>query len=147
MPRKITAPGFATVVAALLFTLGVVTVSVYPPRVAFAAQTAIKTQKKLYRGFAISAPGANTDAIDDVTWQSNDSFLRVALTLDQASVVKVMVTRGGSTEPVKLNGGTAVPAGDVGHVFDVHGLKYGDTLNFQVETDTAIGMLSFDEVF
>lgn len=92
----------------------------------------------------VSAPGANTDAITDITWGS-DHPLRLTIQCDTGTVVNLMVSSGGTENALGLNGNTALTAGAV-YVFDVPGIPDAATVNVQVETDSAIPMLSIGEV-
>lgn len=102
----------------------------------------------------ISAPGANTDVIDSngdtpPTWPRaaviHGAFLRVGIRLATSSVVNVMRTRGGTTDTLPVNGGSAVAADGVA-TFDIQAaaLQAGDTLEVQVETDGAIQELTLE---
>lgn len=93
----------------------------------------------------ISAPGANTDAISDLTWSSSKKILRLTIQLDTSSVVNLMVTRGATENALGMNGNAALTAGAV-YVFDIPGLAPGDVVNVQVETDSAIPLLAIGEV-
>lgn len=103
------------------------------------------SSKKIHKSWNVSAPGANTDAIADVTWPSSRTC-RVTIQVGTATVVNLMVDRGGTEFALGLNGNSAVPAGAL-HTFDVDVLETGDTLNIQVETDSAINSLSLVEVY
>lgn len=92
----------------------------------------------------VTAPGANTDAISDVTWAS-EFPLRLTIQCDTGTVVNLMVSRGGTENALGMNGNTALTA-TATYVFDVPGLAPGDIINVQVETDSAIPMLSIGEV-
>ena len=91
-----------------------------------------------------SAPGANTDAITDITW-SGAHGLRLTIQCDTATVVNLMVTRSSTENALGLNSNTALTAGAV-FTFDVYGLEKDDTVNVQVETNSAIPMLSIGEL-
>jgi hypothetical protein len=92
----------------------------------------------------IGAPGANTDAITDITWRS-DNPLRLTIQCDTGTVVNVMVTRSGTENALGMNANSALTAGAT-YVFDVPGLRAGDTVNVQVETDSALPILAIGEV-
>lgn len=99
----------------------------------------------IVREWDISAPGANTDAITDVTWPSSRAC-RVTIQVATSTVVNLMVDRGGTEFALGLNASSALTAGSL-YTFDVYGLKTGDTVNLQVETDSDIPVLGLDEVF
>ncbi len=96
------------------------------------------------QSWEVAAPGANTDAITDVTW-SGDYTLRLTIQVDTSTVVNLMVSDGADENALGLNANTALVAGAV-YVFDVVGIGDGYTINVQVETDSAIPMLSIVEV-
>ena len=107
----------------------------------------MKIGRRLHSGFAIAAPGANTNAIAGVTWpDTQPQACRVTIQAATATIANLMVTRSGTTKALGLNGNLALAAGSV-HVFDVPGLVAGDTLNVQVETDSALDILALDEVY
>lgn len=89
----------------------------------------------------VAAPGANTDAIDDITWGHRGEACRVTVQVATSSVVNLMVTRGATENALGLNSNTALVAGAV-YTFDVHGMQGGDIVNFQVETDSVIDTLA-----
>lgn len=101
--------------------------------------------RNVTKGFNISAPGANTDAIADVTWPS-DRACRLTIQVATSTVVNLMVDRGGTEKALGMNANTALTAGAV-YVFDVHGLETGDTVNVQVETDSVIDFLDLGAVW
>ena len=89
----------------------------------------------------IAAPGANTDAITDITWGSRGEACRVTVQVATSSIVNLMVTRGATENALGLNSNTALVAGAV-YTFDIHGMQGADTVNFQVETDSIIDTLA-----
>lgn len=107
-----------------------------------------QAQAERYRpislNWEIAAPGANTDAITDITWGS-EFPLRLTIQCDTGTVVNVMVTRGATENALGMNSNTALTAGAT-YVFDVPGLMAGDTVNVQVETDSALPILAIGEV-
>lgn len=100
--------------------------------------------RRMSSGFNISAPGANTDAISNVTWPGKQ-LCRVTIQVATSTVVNLMVDRGGTEKTLGLNANTALTAGAV-YTFDVPGLLESDTVNLQVETDSAIDLLAIDAV-
>lgn len=98
----------------------------------------------VYRGWAIAAPGANTNAFTAVEWPS-DRICRATIQLTTESVVNLAVTRGGTAKLLGLNAHVAVPVDGV-HAFNVPGLAKGDMVSVQVETDGGIDMVALDEV-
>lgn len=99
----------------------------------------------IVREWNISAPGANTDAITDVTWPSSRAA-RVTVQVATGTVVNLMVTRGATEFALGLNASSALTAGAL-YTFDVYSLETGDVVNLQVETDSVIQTLGIDEVF
>jgi len=91
------------------------------------------------REWNISAPGANTDALTDISWEAEDTC-RVSVQVATSSIVNLMVKRGAVEKALGLNSNTALVAGAL-YQFDVTGMKYGDTVNFQVETNGVIDKL------
>jgi len=102
--------------------------------------------RNVTKGWAISAPGANTDALpSDVTWPS-DRACRISIQVATSTVVNLMVTRGATEKALGLNSNTALTAGAV-HTFDVYGMEKDDSVQVQVETDSAIDMVSLEEIW
>jgi hypothetical protein len=99
--------------------------------------------RRLHSEWGISAPGANTDAIDDVT-VPGPGYLRVWVSVATATIVNVMLNPAGAvgeqTVPLKDN-----LALDGGGVFDVP-CEAGDVVNIQVETDSALHYVVIDYV-
>jgi len=89
----------------------------------------------------IAAPGANTDAITDITWGNRGEACRVTVQVATSSIANLMVTRGGTENALGLNANSALVAGAV-YTFDIHGMQSADTVNFQVETDSIIDTLA-----
>ena len=81
----------------------------------------------------VAAPGANTDAVADITWGEEETC-RVSVQLATGSVCNLMVSRGGTEFALGLNSNSALVAGAL-YQFDVTGMEKGDIVNFQVETD------------
>ena len=109
---------------------------------------AVENLINMARGWAIAAPGANTDVLaSSVTWPSQNPCL-LTIQVATATVVNLMVTRGGVTKALGLNAIDTDPSLVAGYAYSfmVPGLLPGDLVNVQVETDTAIDMLSLDEV-
>lgn len=101
--------------------------------------------QRLSSNVAISAPGADTDAITDVTFPGKQ-LCRVTIQVATSTVVNLMVLRSGSSEvALGLNANTALTAACL-YVFDVPGLLTDDTVNVQVETDSVIDFLAIDAV-
>ena len=98
-----------------------------------------------HRGFNISAPGANTDAITDVNWGSR-RVCRLTIQCATSTVVNLMVTRSSTEKALAMNDNAALTAAAL-YVFDIPGLDSGDLVNVQVETDSVIDILALDEVF
>ena len=97
------------------------------------------------RGYAISAPGANTNIFStSITPVYNASAFRVTISLTTASVVNLRVTDGTTAYDLGLNQSVALNAGDL-YVFNF-GVSNSLTYNFRVETDGVIRMLFVDEV-
>ena len=84
----------------------------------------------------VSAPGANTDAITDITWGEEETC-RVSVQVATSSVVNLMVQRGATEKALGLNSNIALTAGAL-YQFDVAGMELGDVVNFQVETDSVL---------
>ncbi len=103
------------------------------------------TSKRVADGFNVSAPGANTDAITDVTW-ANERGLRLIIQCATGTVVNLMVNRGGTEKAIAANANAAVTAGGL-YVFDFLGLKSGDVCNLQVETDSIIDLWAIEEIY
>lgn len=91
--------------------------------------------------WGISAPGANTDAISDVTVQGTGT-LRVWVSVGTSTVVNLMVNPDGAVteQTIPLNGNAAL---DGGGVFDLPCTK-DDVVNIQVETDSALHYVVLD---
>lgn len=100
--------------------------------------------RRVHRSWNVSAPGANTDAITNVTWPS-DRACRVSIQVGTATVVNLMVSRSATEFALGLNGNVALQAGAL-YVFDVFSLEKDDTVNVQVETDSAINTFALDEI-
>lgn len=99
--------------------------------------------QRLSSNVSISAPGANTDAISDVTFPGKN-LCRVTVQVATSTVVNLMVDRTGASEvALGLNANTALTAGCL-YVFDVPGLLTGDVINVQVETDSVVDFLALD---
>ena len=92
----------------------------------------------------VSAPGANTDAITDITWVS-ERALRLTVQCDTGTVVNVMVTSGATENALGMNANVAVTAGAL-YTWDVHGIPDGSTVNVQFETDSAAAVIAVGEV-
>ena len=92
----------------------------------------------------IAAPGANTDAITNITWDQSYP-LRLTIQCDTGTIVNLMVSRDGTENALGMNANTAVTAGGT-YTWDVHGIKDGDIVNVQVETDSAIALLAIGQV-
>lgn len=100
--------------------------------------------RPIVREWNVAAPGANTDAITDVTWQTSGPA-RVTVQAATGTVFNVMVDRGGTEKALGMNSNTALEAGAT-YTFDVHGLQPGDVINVQVETDSVLDTLAIGEV-
>ena len=98
---------------------------------------------RIHKERGISAPGANTDAISDVTIK-RDGTLRVWVSTAASSIVNVMLDEDGAVaeQTIPLNGNAAL---DGGGVFDVPVAK-NDVVNIQVETDVALHYVVLDLV-
>lgn len=92
----------------------------------------------------VAAPGANTDAITDITW-SSERALRLTIQCDTSTVVNLMVTSGATENALGMNANTALVAGAL-YTFDVHGVPDGATVNVQVETDSALPVVAVGEI-
>lgn len=105
-----------------------------------------QTHRNLSRGVSVDAPGANTDLLPSGSATIPfDGIGRVTIMLATGSVVNVMVNDGSNEVAVPLNDNGAITAG-LKFVEDVPGLKEGDVVDLQVETDGAITYVSLDLV-
>lgn len=96
------------------------------------------------RYWEVAAPGANTDAIADLVW-SGEGYPRVTIQCDTGTIVNVMVSRNGTENALGMNANTALTAGAL-YTFDVPGVAPGDTINVQVETDSALPVIEIGRV-
>lgn len=117
---------------------------------------------RLYEGYAVAAPGANTNIIPTshqiasvagIRFSRRSSRCRVFVSLTTGSVFNYTVTNGTTAYTIGLNASAALNAGDsyewefsVGATDD--GTETGNALtyNFQVETDGVIRQLIVTEV-
>lgn len=102
---------------------------------------------RLGEKFNAAAPGANTDIFaSDLAPHSDVPLIRVGVILAVGSVFKIIVkdSAGGNAKAGKYNGGTALGANQA-FIFDFPVPK-GAKINFQVETNGAIDMLTVDEL-
>ena len=97
-----------------------------------------------YRGFNISAPGANTDIFPAVEITSSDTH-RLVIQIATGSVVNLMVTRGGVEVALSPQLNAAVTA-DATYSWDFDGLMPGDSVTAEVETDSAVTFVAFGTV-
>ena len=85
---------------------------------------------------SIAAPGANTDAITDVVWRADwGSTLHVVVQCETSTVVNVMIEDSTGNIDNGLNSNTALVAG-ARYEFQLGGMKAGEIVNLQSETDT-----------
>lgn len=99
---------------------------------------------KIYRGFNIPAPGANTNIFEPVTPYSTASTLRITIVLATSSVLNLTVTQGATTMTCGLNKSVALAAGDL-YTFCV-GCSKDNSYSLRVETDGIINVLQVDEI-
>lgn len=113
--------------------------AVWPPGTAQAER-----YRPLVREWNVSSPGNDTDIITDLTWEGSET-LRLTIQCATASVVNLMVTRGGVEIARTPNLNAAVVAG-AEYSWDFDGMKDGDTVNVQVETTGVISHLAIGAV-
>ena len=101
--------------------------------------------RQLQRDSAVSAPGANTDFITDITWAGGDGeIMRIQIQCEASTIVNVMINDGSNEIDHGLNANTALVAGAT-YVFDVQ-VRSGDVINLQCETDSIIDHVSIGAV-
>lgn len=110
--------------------------------------------QRMATGYAIPAPGANTNILTaSITFSPNASLCRLYVVLATASVMNYYVTDGTTAYTVGINNSVALPAGD-GQLFYFPVSRTDDgtstgtllTYNFRVETDGIIRQIIVDEI-
>ena len=91
------------------------------------------------RGYAVAAPGANTDILTTGLVPPFDGIFVVTVSLTTGSVFNVTSTDGTTAYTNGLNASVALNAGDV-YTFSF-GVRTGITYNFQVETNSVVRFL------
>lgn len=87
---------------------------------------------------AVAAPGANTDAITDITWKKVwGETLYVVVQCETSTIVNVMINDGTNEIDSGLNSNTALVAG-ARYEFQLRGMREGFVINLQVETDSVL---------
>jgi len=105
-------------------------------------------QKILRRSttYALAAPGANTDILAtalEPAWSA--AYWRISVALAVSSTFNATVTDGSTAYTWGLNASAALNAGDL-YIFDMPAIGPGYSVNFQVETDGVIQVLTLDEI-
>jgi|SRR6185436_8753410 len=107
--------------------------------------------KNLYRGFAISAPGANTGiisgGIDMSTVGPGCQTLRLQIELvsGTSSVVRVTRTVAGVKKIASLNNGIAITAACTA-AFDIR-VESDQIVNFELVTNVPINSMTVDGIY
>ena len=86
------------------------------------------------------AANANTNIFSTDISISTQGTLRVIVTVEASAVFGIILTRGGTQTPIACNGGNALLP-FIGYIFDQAVLQ-GDTLNFQVNSNVTVLLLS-----
>lgn len=107
--------------------------------------------KRLYQGYNISAPGADTNVLaTNLTPSESVNALRVTVCLSTGSVFNLYTYDGTTAFVNGLNESNALNAGDVySFAFPIPNENAAGTsiqFNFQVETDSVFRFLVVDEV-
>ena len=100
---------------------------------------------QLVRLTNVSAPGANTAILaaagsSAITWPSTEP-LRVTICVSTDTVFNLMLTPSGEAE-IECQLNTAALTAGVEYTFDYFGLVEGDSIEFEIESDSVIRELS-----
>lgn len=134
--------GKKSYLGAAVIVMAALVLSVFPPGFASAEGDIYRAVSGAHYS-AVAAPGANTDAITNITWV--DGRLRLYVQVETSTVVNLMVHDGTNEIDYGLNGNSALAAGAL-YVFDFDHVGATWIVNIQSETDTVWDTISIGTV-